>query len=239
MPPSLAQRLLDAAWDRVCAAVETGLRGSSTEHALADVVPLGERPYGRPNVGLPPWAGASAARERIAVDVSDEYVQFRFDCRLPLDVDALQDFDADDAVRDWAAAARRRELTAVLEMLAAVGTPVRLEGQAIRRTLPEGYGTPQFLLWEPLPAGLDKMEASFGQAPKIVARPATPDSWVRGLILRGSGGPSVRRGQNLTLDWLPVADGVELVLMGHLRVYNATPETVTTLLDPSVATVDG
>ena len=238
MPPSLAQRLLDASWDRISAAVQAGLSGGATEPLLAAVVPVGERPYGPPQIALRPWAEAQFPRERIAFAMNDEYAQFRFDCRFTLDVDTLLEFDADDAVRDWAAAARRRELTAVLELLAGVGTPVRLEGQAIRRSLPEGYGTPQFLLWEPLPAGLDKMEASFGQAPKIVARPATASSWERGLILRGAGGPSVRRGQDLTLDWLPVVDGVELVLMGHLRVYNATAETVTTLLDPTVTPAD-
>ena len=239
MPPSLVQRLLDAAWDKISAAVTAGLGGSRTENTLAQVMPLSERPYGPPQIGWPAWRALQPGRERIAEERIEDFIQFRFDQRLPLDLDVLADFDSDDAVREWAAAARRRELTAVLELLVEEGTRARLEGQAMRRSLPKGYGIPEFLLWEPLPAGLDKMEASFGQAPKVVATPSTRDSWVRGLILRGAGGPSVRRGQDLTLDWLPSDDGVELILAGHLRVYNATKKTVTTLLDPSVTiTVD-
>ena len=140
---------------------------------------------------------------------------------------------------DWAAAARRRELTAVLEILAEVGEPARLQLEAMRRLLPDGYGTPEFVLWEPLPGRLDAIEASFGQAPTIVAAPPTENSWVRGLILRGVGGPSVRRGQDLTLDWLPFGQDIELVLRGHLRVYNVTPETVTTLVDPGTTATVG
>ena len=131
----------------------------------------------------------SATRDRIVADATEHFIQLRFDHRLALDVDALQDFDtgqAVDVVTDWAAAARRRELTAVLEMLAEVGEPARLQLEAMRRLLPEGYGTPQFVLWEPLPGRLDAIEASFGQAPDHRRRAADGDSWVRGLILRGS-----------------------------------------------------
>ena len=50
----------------------------------------------------------------------------------------------------------------------------------------------------------------------------------------------MRRGQDLTLDWLPFGQDIELVLRGHLRVYNVTAETVTTLVDPgTTATVGG
>lgn len=248
MPPSLAQRLLDAVWDKVSAAVDAGLSGKR-ENALADIVPLSDRPYGAPGISLPPWgskpAAQSASRDRIAAEATEQFIQLRFDHRFALDLDALQNFDngdagnTDDAVTDWAAAARRRELTAVLEILAEVGEPARLQLDAMRRLLPDGYGTPEFVLWEPLPGRLDSIEASFGQPPKIVATPPTENSWVRGLILRGAGGPSVRRGQDLTLDWLPFGEGIELVLMGHLRVYNVTSETVTTLVDPGVTATVG
>jgi hypothetical protein len=245
MPPSLAERLLDAVWDKVSAAVAAGLSGKR-ETALADIVPLTDRPYGAAGISLPPWVsgaqGAPASRDRVVAEAADGFVQFRFDHRLALDIDSLQDFDAGqtvDAVTDWAASARRRELTAVLEILAEEGEQARLQLDTMRRLLPDGYGTPEFVLWEPLPGRLDAIEASFGQAPKIVAAPPTENSWIRGLILRGAGGPSVRRGQDLTLDWLPRGEGVELILMGHLRLYNATSATVTTLVDPGVTATVG
>ncbi len=241
MPPSLAERLLDACWKRVVAAADAGL-GGEREQTLADVLPVSDRPYGSPHVSLPPWPAdlsGSVPRDRIVADATDDFIQLRFDFRYPLDIDALADFDADAAVRDWAAAARRRELTAVLEILAEIGEPARLQLDAMRRLLPEGFGAPEFVLWEPLPGRLDAIEASFGQAPKVVATPATENSWVRGLILRASGGPSARRGQDLTLDWLPLGEDIELVLMGHLRIYHATSGSVTTLVDPGVTAAVG
>ena len=73
MPPSLAERLLDAVWDTVSAAVDVGLSGKR-ENALADVVPLSDRPYGAPGISLPPWApkpGApSSSRERIVAEAT-------------------------------------------------------------------------------------------------------------------------------------------------------------------------
>jgi hypothetical protein len=245
MPPSLAERLLDAVWDKVEAAVTTGLSGKG-ESTLSAAVRSSDRPYGLPGIALPPWdlelEPASAVRDRVVAEAAEQFIQLRFDHRLALGIDALQDFDtgeAFDVVTDWAAAARRRELTAVLEILAEVGEPARLQLDAMRQLIPEGYGIPEFLLWEPLPGRLDAIQASFGQAPIIVAKPPTEHSWVRGLILRGVGGPSVRRGQDLTLDWLPFGQDIELVLRGHLRVYNATAETVTTLVDPGTTPTVG
>ncbi len=245
MPPSLAERLLDAVWDKVEAAVDAGLSGKG-ESTLSAVVRLSDRPYGPAGIGLPPWGlefeSVSAIRERIGSEVIGPFMQLRFDHRLALGIDALEEFDtgeALDAVTDWAAAARRRELTAVLEILVKVGEPARLHVDDMRQLLPAGDGAPQFLLWEPLPGRLDAIEASFGQAPVVVAKPATEHSWVRGLMLRAVGGPSVRRGQDLTLDWLPFGQDIELVLRSDLRVYNATAETVTTLIDPGITPAVG
>jgi hypothetical protein len=245
MPPSLAERLLDAVWDKVESAVAAGLSGKG-ERTLSDVVRVSDRPYGSAGIALPPWGpdldSPPAIRDRIVAKAIEGFVQLRFDHRLALDVDALQDFDigeAVDVVTDWAGAARRRELTAVLEILLKVGERARLHVDDMRQLLPAGDGATQFLLWEPLPGRLDAIQASFGQAPIIVAKPPTENSWVRGLMLRGVGGPSVRRGQDLTLDWLPFGQDIELVLRGHLRVYNATAETVTTLVDPGTTAAVG
>ena len=245
MPPSLAERLLNAVWDKVEAAVNAGLSGKG-ESGLSAVARVSDRPYGPAGIALPPWGfeleSVPAIRERIGAEAIGQFTQLRFDHRLALGIDALADFDtgeALDVVTDWAAAARRRELTAVLEILLKVGEPARLHVDDMRQLLPAGDGAAQFLLWEPLPGRLDAIRASFGQAPIIVAKPPTEHSWVRGLVLRGVGGPSVRRGQDLTLDWLPFGQDIELVLQGHLRVYNATAETVTTLVDPGTTPTVG
>jgi hypothetical protein len=229
MPPSLQQRLLEASWDKISAAVTAGLGGTGKESKLADVVPLSERPYGQPQVRFEPGPSTQSPRHRIEARVADDFIEVRFDRRFSLDVDDLLAFDADDAVKEWAWDARRRELTAVLQVLAEAGRPTPLYVDAIRDALPAGHGTPEILLWEPLPAGLDVLTAGLGQSPKTVARPKVKDR-IRGVILRPAGGPSVRRGQDFALDWQPFGEGVELVLMAHLRVYNATANSVTTLV---------
>jgi hypothetical protein len=239
MPPSLTERLVDACWDQISAAVASGLALNKGGNALADVIPLSERPYGSPQLALPDWPSRELPLERIAAADIGEFIQVRFDHRLPLDLDSLADFGAEDEVRQWAEGARLRELTCVLQVLAERGKRVRLDPRDIVRGLPNGHGIPRTLLWEPLPAGAENFEADFGEAPKIVERPDTPNSWFRGLMLRLSGGPSVRRGQDLSLDWLNFGESIELVLMGHLRIYHVDSETVTTLLDPGVTSPVG
>jgi hypothetical protein len=229
MPASLQQRLLEASWDRISAAVTAGLAGTGKESRLADVIPLSERPYGQPQLRFEPWPATPSPRQRIIAGQIHDFVEVRFDRRYPLDVDDLLAFDADDAVQEWAADSRRRELTAVLQLLAEAGRPTPLYVDAMRDALPAGHGAPQILLWEPLPAGMEVLTAGLGQAPKTVAKPHVKDR-MRGVILRPAGGPSVRRGQDFLLDWQPFGEGVELVLMAHLRVYNAAATTVTTLV---------
>ena len=232
MPSPLPQRLLEASWDKITASVTAGLKGDKKEAKLADVIPLSERPYGLPQTRLRPWPPlqSSPRRRMNFLQPGGDYTELRFDHRFPLDVDALQANDSDEAVTEWAGRARRRELTAVLELLAAIGRESLVDAGDIQAALPTGRGAPEFVVWEPLLAGLDVLKATFGQAPAVVAKPDV-EQRVRGLILRPAGGPSIRRGQDFTLDWLPYGEGVELVLMAHLRVYNATWTSVTTLVD--------
>ncbi|HEX4018779.1 MAG TPA: hypothetical protein VHX15_18735 [Frankiaceae bacterium] len=236
MPASLQQRLLEASWDKISAAVEAGLAGTGKESTLADVIPLSERPYGEPQVRFEPWPKAESPRHRIAAAAAEGFVEVRFDRRFTLDVDDLLAFDTDDALKEWAADARRRELTAVLQLLAEAGRPCPLYVDAIRDTLPAGHGTPAILLWEPLPSGLDLLSDRLGHVPKTVATPPVKERF-RGVILRPAAGPSVRRGRDFALDWRPLEEGVELVLMAHLRVYNATADAVTTLVTSDGAAV--
>ena len=236
MPASLQQRLLEVSWDRISSAVTAGLAGTGKESRLADVVPLTDRPYGQPQVRFAPWPSTQSPRHRIAAGVMDDFIEIRFDRRFKLDVDDLLAFDADDGVQEWAADARRRELTAVLQVLAEAGRPTPLYVDAIRDALPAGHGTPEILLWEPLPAGVAVLTAGLGQAPKTVTKPNVKDR-MRGVILRPAGGPSVRRGQDFLLDWQPFEEGIELVLMAHLRVYNAAATSVTTLVAQDEASV--
>ncbi len=81
------------------------------------------------------------------------------------------------------------------------------------------------------------LTAGLGQAPKTVTKPNVKDR-MRGVILRPAGGPSVRRGQDFALDWQAFGEGVELVLMAHLRVYNVAATSVTTLVAADEAAVE-
>src|SRR5689334_4381699 len=81
MPPSLAERLLDAVWDKVESAVAAGLSAKG-ESTLSDVLRVSDRPYGPPGIALPPWEPElepSGTRARVVEETTEELIQLRFD----------------------------------------------------------------------------------------------------------------------------------------------------------------
>ncbi len=104
--------------------------------------------------------------------------------------------------QDWAAAARRREPTAVLEILLEVGEPARLQLEAMASCFRPATAQRNSCCGSRYPDGWTRSRR-LRAGTRIVAEPPTENSWVRGLILRAVGGPSAPR-PGPDADWLPL-----------------------------------
>jgi hypothetical protein len=226
MQDSLTSKLLSASWDAIAASVTTQLARGGVASALRVESTAIDEPASWTWHDLP----SPGARTRFAHELDEvRGLSLKVDSRYRLGLDDLRHPNLEH-VKRWTCEVRQFELTKILDTLSAVASQCPATVTDLQAKLPAGSGI-TLLYWKPVLPKIDALESTSWGKPKLLDASPDAPSTARGVLVCDDGGPVVRRDPDLELDWLPVADGVELMLSGRLQLRNVSPATVTVVVD--------
>lgn len=225
MPDSLITQLVNGAWDNISKAVSDGL-AFGKQKTLSDVVPVLSEKLVTTAWQPPRYMATGESRSYIRQSATAGVI-FDYLHRFRLDYYSLQSPDL-NAIKTWAASARRFELSHVVGRLAAEATRCQRTTNNLNTVVVDGWGLMRCVTFKMVPDAIPVPDhpASVDWDGPIKIDVESPHPSIQALVFRMGGGPYVRRPADLTLGWLPGIDSVDLVLTEQLELVNVTAKTI-------------